>query len=105
MAADNEITTGQTGLYSATGSNGAAVTQQSYKGSIVAGKNTGTVIDLSLEDAIGRGLRQNLGILLQGSAIRSANGQRSGAAAAAAADGFGRGLDRGGAGLPGRLWT
>jgi outer membrane protein TolC len=72
----NAISSGQTNLYSATGSNGASVTNQSFKGSIVAGKSTGTVIDLPLDDAISRGLRQNLGIILQGSAIRSANGQR-----------------------------
>ena len=70
------ITAGQTNLYNATGSNGAAVSQQSFQGSVVSGKNTGTVIDLSLDDAIQRGLRQNLGIILQGSSVQSANGQR-----------------------------
>jgi len=73
---DNAISAGQTNLYNATGSNGAAANNQSFKGSIVAGKNTGTVLDLPLDDAISRGLRQNLGIILQNSAIRSANGQR-----------------------------
>jgi len=72
----NAITPGQTNLYNATGSNGASASDQSFKGSIVAGKNTGTVLDLPLDDAISRGLRQNLGIILQNSAIRSANGQR-----------------------------
>jgi outer membrane protein TolC len=52
------------------------VTQDSFKGSIVDGKNTGTVMDLSLDDAVQRGLRQNLGIILQSSAVKSANGQR-----------------------------
>jgi outer membrane protein TolC len=70
------ISAGQTNLYNATGDNGARVTQDTYKGSLVTGKNTGTVIDLSLDDAIARGLRQNLGIILQSSAIQSANGQR-----------------------------
>jgi outer membrane protein TolC len=70
------ISAGQTNLYNAVGSNGAAVSQQSFQGSVVNGKSTGTVIDLSLDDAIQRGLRQNLGIILQGSSVQSANGQR-----------------------------
>ena len=63
-------------LYTASGQNGAAVTQDSFKGSIVEGKSTGTVLDLSLEDAIQRGLRNNLGVILQGAAQKNANGQR-----------------------------
>ncbi len=70
------ISAGQPELYNASGANGANVTQDSFKGSLVSGKNTGTVIDLSLDDAIARGLRQNLGIILQGSAAQSANGER-----------------------------
>ena len=66
----------QQNLYGASGQNGAQVTQDSFKGSIVEGKATGTVVDLSLDDAIQRGLRQNLGIILQSSAQRNANGQR-----------------------------
>ena len=76
VANDNSITAGQTQLYNATGQNGASVSQDSFKGSIVSGKNTGNVIDLPLDDAIARGLRQNLGIILQSSSIQSANGQR-----------------------------
>lgn len=70
------ISSGQTNLYNATGSNGASVGQESYKGSVVTGKSTGTVLDLSLDEAIQRGLRQNLGVILQGSAVQAANGQR-----------------------------
>ena len=70
------ISAGLPQLYNATGGNGARVTQDSFKGSLVSGKNTGTVLDLTLDDAIARGLRQNLGILLQGSAAQSANGER-----------------------------
>jgi outer membrane protein TolC len=70
------LTSGQANLYTAAGSNGATATQDSYKGSLVAGKNTGAVMDLSLDDAIARGLRQNLGVILQGSAVQSANGER-----------------------------
>ena len=72
----NAIGAGQPSLYNATGSNGAAAGQDSFKGSVVTGKNTGTVIDLSLDDAVQRGLRQNLGVILQGSSVQSANGQR-----------------------------
>ena len=61
----NAISAGQPNLYNATGTNGAAAGQDSFKGSVVSGKNTGTVIDLSLDEAIQRGLRQNLGVLLQ----------------------------------------
>ncbi len=70
------ITAGQTNLYNATGNNGASVNQDSYKGSLISGKSTGTIIDLPLDEAISRGLRQNLGIILQGSATQSANGER-----------------------------
>jgi outer membrane protein TolC len=63
-------------LYGASGGNGAQITQDSFKGSIVEGKSTGKLMDLSLDDAIQRGLRNNLGIILQGSNQRNANGQR-----------------------------
>ena len=63
-------------LYTVSGQNGAAVTLDSYKGSVVEGKSTGTMIDLSLDDAIQRGLRNNLGVILQGAAQKNANGQR-----------------------------
>src|SRR5690349_21417256 len=43
-------------LYGAAGQNGAQVTQDSFKGSIVEGKSTGAVMDLPLDDAIQRGL-------------------------------------------------
>src|SRR5215472_14593868 len=63
-------------LYGASGQNGAQVTQDSFKGSIVEGKSTGTVMDLSLDGAIQRGLRNNLGLILQGANQQNANGQR-----------------------------
>jgi outer membrane protein TolC len=75
-AQSSTVAGAQQNLYGASGQNGAAVTQDSYKGSLVEGKNTGTVMDLSLNDAVQRGLRQNLGIILQSSAIKNANGQR-----------------------------
>ena len=55
--------------------NPAAPTPDSFKGSIVSGQATGAVMDLSLDDAIARGLRQNLGLILQTTAQQSAKGQ------------------------------
>ena len=54
----------------------SAPTQSSYGGSLVAGKATDGVLDLSLEDAIARGLRQNLGLILQATAQQNAHGQQ-----------------------------
>ena len=76
VADANAISAGQPNLYNAAGSNGANPTQDSFKGSLISGKNTGTVIDLSLDDAIQRGLRQNLGAILSDSASLNAGGQR-----------------------------
>ena len=75
-SSSSAVGAGQTQLYSASGQNGASATQDSYKGSLVEGKNTGTVIDLTLDDAIARGLRANLGLILQTSSVQNANGQR-----------------------------
>jgi outer membrane protein TolC len=48
----------------------------SFKGSLVTGKATSDVLSLSLDDAIQRGLRANLGLILQSSSEKQANGQR-----------------------------
>lgn len=48
----------------------------SYKGSIVRDKATSGILDLTLDDAIQRGLRNNLGLILQSSSEKSASGQR-----------------------------
>ncbi len=66
----------QQNLYGASGQNDAQPTQDSFHGSIVSGKATPGVLDLSLDDAVQRGLRQNLGLILQTSAVKNANGQR-----------------------------
>jgi outer membrane protein TolC len=70
------VANAQQSLYNASGQNGAQPTQDSFHGSIVTGKATDGVIDLSLDDAIQRGLRQNLGLILQTSAQKNASGQR-----------------------------
>jgi outer membrane protein TolC len=70
------VASGQQSLYTASGQNGAQPTQDSFKGSVVSGKATDGVLDLSLDDAIQRGLRQNLGLILQTSSVKNAAGQR-----------------------------
>jgi outer membrane protein TolC len=70
------VAAGQNQLYNASGTNGATADQNSFKGSLIAGTNTGTVLPLSLDEAIQRGLKQNLGVILQSSAVQSANGSR-----------------------------
>jgi len=54
----------------------AAPTQGSFGGSLVEGKATDGVLELSLDDAIARGLRQNLGLILQATAQQNAHGQQ-----------------------------
>lgn len=51
-------------------------TAQSYQGSVTAGEATGETIDLSLDDAMQRGLKNNLGLILSGTQTASARGQR-----------------------------
>ena len=54
----------------------AGPTSQSYQGSVTAGEATGQTIDLTLDDAIQRGLKNNLGIILSGTQTASTRGQR-----------------------------
>jgi len=51
-------------------------TAGSYQGSVTTGEATGQVMDLSLDDAIQRGLKVNLGIILSGTQTASERGQR-----------------------------
>ncbi len=51
-------------------------TAQSFQGSVTAGEATGQPIDLSLDDAIQRGLKNNLGVILSATQTASARGQR-----------------------------
>jgi len=59
----------------ATGSSTGA-TQNDYHGSLITDKSTGTTIDLTLDDAIARGLKHNLGLILQQSSQQNSAGQR-----------------------------
>jgi outer membrane protein TolC len=54
---------------------GGSAAQGSFMGS-VPGKLEPGVLQLSLEDAISRGLKQNLGLLLAGQDVRSTHGER-----------------------------
>ncbi len=72
---------GQTlGGYSSSSSatSGVAIpaTQGPFGGSVASGKVTGTVLPLSFRDAIDRGLRNNLGALLQADSTINARGQK-----------------------------
>jgi outer membrane protein TolC len=51
-------------------------TAQSFQGSVTVGEATGQAIDLSLDDAIQRGLKNNLGVILSATETASARGQR-----------------------------
>ncbi|MGA7156398.1 MAG: TolC family protein [Acidobacteriaceae bacterium] len=48
----------------------------SYHGSLVRGKATADVLPLTIDEAIQRGLQNNLGLILQSSAERQAGGER-----------------------------
>lgn len=55
---------------------GQAASSNDYRGSLVEGKATAGVMDLSLDDAVQRGLRTNLGLILNQSAVKNAGGTR-----------------------------
>ncbi len=57
-------------------SGGSGVSANDYKGSLISGTSTGSVLDLTLDDAIQRGFRTNLGIILQGAQVKTASGTR-----------------------------
>jgi len=48
----------------------------SFRGSLVRGKATADVLPLTIDEAIQRGLQNNLGLILQSSSQRQANGSR-----------------------------
>ena len=50
-------------------------TQNPFTGSVATGRATGTVLSLTFDDAINRGLQQNLGVLLASDNTVSARGQ------------------------------
>ena len=54
----------------------ASAGDASFRGSLVRDKATAGTLDLTLDDAIQRGLRNNLGVILQTANEKGANGQR-----------------------------
>lgn len=71
----NAAPSGSTYSSGTSGLAGAPSPQGSFLGS-VPGKLEPGVVQLSLQDAISRGLRQNLGLLLAGQDVRSSRGER-----------------------------
>lgn len=63
-------------LSTVSGSGSQSVTSNDYKGSLIAGKATADVLELSIDDAIQRGFKNNLGLILQGSTVQNAGGTR-----------------------------
>lgn len=57
-------------------SSSATGAQDNFKGSVVEGKATDGVLDLGLSDAIQRGLKTNLGLILETSSVKEAGGKR-----------------------------
>ena len=60
----------------ALGQSSTGPTAQSFNGSIASGEVSAQPVDLSLDDAIQRALRNNLGVILSGTQTASARGQR-----------------------------
>ena len=54
----------------------AGPTAQSFQGSLTVGQATDQTLDLTLDDAIQRGLKNNLGVILSGTQASGARGQR-----------------------------
>jgi outer membrane protein TolC len=54
----------------------AAQTSNPFQGSVVAGEASSQPVSLTLDDAIQRGLRNNLGVILSGTQTAAARGQR-----------------------------
>ena len=52
------------------------ITAQSFQGSVPEGSATGQMLDLTLDDAIQRGLRNNLGVILSGTQTAASRGER-----------------------------
>ena len=50
--------------------------QNPFLGSVAEGKATGDVLQIDYQDAIDRGLRNNLGLLLAGDQTETARGER-----------------------------
>src|SRR6202522_529419 len=67
---------GQSSSAGQSGNPGAALSQSPFSGSVPEGKPTAEVLPLSFKDAIDRGLRNNLGLLLQSDTSLTAQGEK-----------------------------
>jgi outer membrane protein TolC len=67
---------GQSGDASQSSNPGAALSQSPFSGSVPEGKPTAEVLPLSFKEAIDRGLRNNLGLLLQSDTSLTAQGEK-----------------------------
>src|SRR6202451_385193 len=67
---------GQSSNASQSGNPGAALSQSPFSGSVPEGKPTAELLPLSFKDAIDRGLRNNLGLLLQSDTSLTAQGEK-----------------------------
>src|ERR1700685_1087507 len=67
---------GKSSNASQSGNPGAALSQSPFSGSVPEGKPTAEVLPLSFKDAIDRGLRNNLGLLLQSDTSLTAQGEK-----------------------------
>ena len=77
QTAQPEINTGQMNGVSSAGTAAAAISGPSpFLGSVPTGKPTGTVISLSINDAIERGLKYNLGLIESDIGTRTTRAQR-----------------------------
>ena len=76
QSSSSSYSSGVSGNSSQSNSPGAVLVQGPFSGSVPEGKATAEVLPLSFKDAVDRGLRNNLGILLQSDSVLIARGER-----------------------------
>jgi outer membrane protein TolC len=76
LSSSSSYSGGQSSNTSQSSNPGAALSQSPFSGSVPEGKATGEVLPLSFKDAIDRGLRNNLGLLLQSDTSLMAQGEK-----------------------------
>src|SRR5580693_8412120 len=76
LSSSSSYSGGQSSNTSQSSNPGAALSQSPFSGSVPEGKATGEVLPLSFKDAIDRGLRNNLGLLLQSDTSLTAQGEK-----------------------------
>src|SRR5580658_797519 len=76
QSSSSSYSDGQSSNTSQSSSPGAALSQSPFSGSVPEGKPTAEALPLSFKDAIDRGLRNNLGLLLQSDTSLTAQGEK-----------------------------